>query len=52
MYRTFNCGVGLIIALEADKADQAIEILKGQGENVWKIGQIETSDDSNQVEIK
>ncbi|MDO6558656.1 phosphoribosylformylglycinamidine cyclo-ligase [Paraglaciecola chathamensis] len=52
MYRTFNCGVGLIIALEADKADQAIEILKDQGENVWKIGQIETSDDSNQVEIK
>jgi phosphoribosylformylglycinamidine cyclo-ligase len=52
MYRTFNCGVGMIIALEADKAEEAIQILRGQGENVWKIGHIESGDDTNQVEIK
>jgi phosphoribosylformylglycinamidine cyclo-ligase len=51
MYRTFNCGVGLIIALPEDKAQQALTILTELGENVWKIGQIEDTDDSQQVEI-
>ncbi|MEP0357137.1 MAG: phosphoribosylformylglycinamidine cyclo-ligase [Paraglaciecola sp.] len=51
MYRTFNCGVGLIIALPEEKAEQAIKILADLGENVWKIGHIEKSDTEQQVEI-
>ena len=51
MYRTFNCGVGLIIALPEDKAAQAIEILNNLGETAWKIGHIENSDSAQQVEI-
>jgi phosphoribosylformylglycinamidine cyclo-ligase len=51
MYRTFNCGVGLIIALPNEKAAQAIEILNNRGENAWQIGQIENSDAEQQVEI-
>jgi phosphoribosylformylglycinamidine cyclo-ligase len=51
MYRTFNCGVGLIIALPNDKAAQAIEILNALGENAWQIGHIENSEDEQQVEI-
>jgi phosphoribosylformylglycinamidine cyclo-ligase len=51
MYRTFNCGVGLIIALPNDKAAQAIEILNELGENAWQIGHIENSDSPQQVEI-
>lgn len=51
MYRTFNCGVGLIIALPSDKASQAIEILNKLGENAWQIGHIENSDSEQQVEI-
>lgn len=51
MYRTFNCGVGLIIALPNDKAAQAIEILNDLGENAWKIGHIENSNAEQQVEI-
>tara|TARA_R110000751_G_scaffold55346_1_gene118658 strand:+ start:49288 stop:50325 length:1038 start_codon:yes stop_codon:yes gene_type:complete len=51
MYRTFNCGVGLIIALPSDKAAQAIDILKDLGENAWQIGHIEKSDSEQQVEI-
>ncbi len=51
MYRTFNCGVGLIIALPSDKAAQAIELLNGLGENAWQIGHIENSDSEQQVEI-
>lgn len=52
MYRTFNCGVGLIIALPEEKAQQAIKILADLGENVWKIGHIEKGDSEQQVEIK
>ncbi len=51
MYRTFNCGVGLIIALPEQKVEQALAILAAQGENAWKIGHIEATDGTNQVEI-
>ena len=37
MYRTFNCGVGMIIALPAAEADKAIALLNDKGENAWKI---------------
>ena len=40
MYRTFNCGVGMVIALPADQAEAAIELLKSHGENAWLIGEI------------
>lgn len=32
MYRTFNCGVGMIVVVEQDKVDETIEILTAQGE--------------------
>ncbi|OUY08469.1 phosphoribosylformylglycinamidine cyclo-ligase [Acinetobacter populi] len=41
MYRTFNCGVGMIIAVDANDAKRTIEILTSQGETAWKIGEIE-----------
>ena len=40
MYRTFNCGVGMIIVVPADKVVQSIEILTANGENAWHIGAI------------
>lgn len=40
MYRTFNCGVGMIIAVPADKVAQSIEVLTAHGENAWHIGEI------------
>ena len=40
MYRTFNCGVGMIIALPADQLDKALALLKAEGENAWHIGHI------------
>ncbi|WP_417656846.1 phosphoribosylformylglycinamidine cyclo-ligase [Pseudidiomarina aestuarii] len=53
MYRTFNCGVGLIIALPAAQAEQAVSILRDNGENAWVIGQVaeRDSETSAQVEI-
>ena len=53
MYRTFNCGVGLVIALPQAQAEQAIDILKAEGENAWLLGEIADADaGEEQVEIK
>lgn len=51
MYRTFNCGVGMIIALPADRADEAIKQLQSTGESAWKIGTIKASSSDEQVVI-
>lgn len=53
MYRTFNCGVGLVIALPAEQAQKAIDILNQEGENAWLLGSIENAAaGEEQVEIK
>jgi phosphoribosylformylglycinamidine cyclo-ligase len=43
MWRTFNCGVGLIICTAAELATQAIQQLQDLGENAWQIGTIAQS---------
>lgn len=40
MYRTFNCGVGLVICVKAEQKQQALDSLKANGENAWVIGEI------------
>ena len=53
MYRTFNCGVGMIIALPADQLDKALALLKAEGENAWHIGHIaKAADGEEQVIIQ
>ena len=51
--RTFNCGVGMVIALPQSEVETALAILKQSGENAWLIGHIESAtDDEPQVIIK
>ncbi|AUH01630.1 phosphoribosylformylglycinamidine cyclo-ligase [Prodigiosinella confusarubida] len=52
MYRTFNCGVGMIIVLPAAQADNAIALLNNDGETAWKIGVITHTDTGETVVIK
>ncbi|ARN72970.1 phosphoribosylformylglycinamidine cyclo-ligase [Oceanicoccus sagamiensis] len=40
MYRTFNCGVGMVLAVANSDADKALAVLKAQGETPWVIGHI------------
>jgi phosphoribosylformylglycinamidine cyclo-ligase len=40
MLRTFNCGVGMVIAVSAAKADLALEILSDKGLSPWRIGEV------------
>jgi len=41
MYRTFNCGIGMVVCVAAANADNAMKILQNAGETVWKIGEIQ-----------
>ena len=53
MYRTFNCGVGMVIALPQADVEKALNVLRQAGENAWLIGQIESLNaDENQVIIR
>jgi len=41
MHRVFNCGIGMVLALEAGDAPRAVELLRRAGETVYEIGEIE-----------
>ncbi len=40
MLRTFNCGIGLVAVVAADRADALAELLTGAGETVRVLGQV------------
>lgn len=44
MYNTFNMGTGLVIAVDADKADEAVRILEENGEKAAVIGEIKAGE--------
>ncbi|MEE8482546.1 MAG: phosphoribosylformylglycinamidine cyclo-ligase, partial [Acidiferrobacterales bacterium] len=51
MYRTFNCGVGMVLAVSANDADETISLLQAAGETASVIGNIEKHDGAAIVEI-
>ncbi|MBR7073101.1 MAG: phosphoribosylformylglycinamidine cyclo-ligase, partial [Eubacterium sp.] len=40
MYNTFNMGTGIILAVDSDKADEAVRILNATGEKAAIVGEI------------
>lgn len=44
MYNTFNMGTGLVIAVDADKADEAVRILNANGDKAAVIGEIKSGE--------
>ena len=40
MFRTFNCGIGMVIIVEPDAAKNAVDFLNAQGESAWIAGSI------------
>ncbi|ALS98434.1 phosphoribosylformylglycinamidine cyclo-ligase [Lacimicrobium alkaliphilum] len=52
MYRTFNCGVGLLIAVPQEHAEAAVELLQAEGETAWLIGKVAPAEGGSQVEIR
>jgi phosphoribosylformylglycinamidine cyclo-ligase len=51
MYRTFNCGVGMVLALDAADAEKALKLLTAAGESATIIGHIESHAGEDQVVI-
>lgn len=43
MYRTFNCGIGMIVVVPAAQLEDAISLLTAEGENAWHVGNISES---------
>ncbi|TQV80964.1 phosphoribosylformylglycinamidine cyclo-ligase [Denitrobaculum tricleocarpae] len=40
MVRTFNCGIGMAVVCEAERAEGVTECLEAAGETVFRIGQV------------
>jgi phosphoribosylformylglycinamidine cyclo-ligase len=51
MYRTFNCGVGMLVILPTDQVDSALTLLNDLGEQAWIIGRIGKRDGQQPVMI-
>ncbi len=49
MLRTFNCGIGMVVAVAAADADEATALLEAAGETVYRIGRITAGDGAPQV---
>jgi phosphoribosylformylglycinamidine cyclo-ligase len=45
MYRTFNCGVGMVLCVAEADAGRTVEVLTAAGETAWCVGRIEAADD-------
>lgn len=40
MYRTFNMGIGMVLAVAENQVEEIIDRLNGMGESAWNIGEI------------
>ncbi|WP_254277358.1 phosphoribosylformylglycinamidine cyclo-ligase [Halomonas sp. 3H] len=53
MHRVLNCGIGMVVVVPAEKADQARAHLQAQGETVHRIGEIiARPGDGEQVQLE
>jgi len=51
MFRVFNCGIGFVIIVAADKVEMAKMLLKREGELAYEIGTIEAGGDEPEAVI-
>ncbi|MGL4386134.1 MAG: phosphoribosylformylglycinamidine cyclo-ligase [Snodgrassella alvi] len=52
MYRTFNCGIGMVLVVNAADAAEVQQFLQQQGETVYEIGVIRSrQNDEHQTQI-
>jgi len=49
MYRTFNCGVGMVVCVSEKDRDEAINSLESSGETAWKIGEVELKQEGSEI---
>ncbi len=52
MYRTFNCGIGMVVVVPVGDADAACDHLRASGEDARVIGTVESRQGSPEVSIR
>lgn len=50
MYRTFNCGVGMVLCVAQSEVANAVTLLEAAGHQTWELGAIVAG--SNEVELQ
>lgn len=51
MYRTFNCGVGMILVVDEQHAEQAIAHFNNSGESAFLLGEVKAGASEPQIHI-
>jgi phosphoribosylformylglycinamidine cyclo-ligase len=51
MLRVFNCGVGMVVVVAADKAEEAIALLRAHGETARRIGVLKAGEGRAAVRV-
>ncbi len=52
MFNTFNMGVGMSVVVPADQAEEALAILKENGEDAYVIGEIVVSESGEKIDLR
>jgi len=53
MYRTFNCGIGMVVIVAAEHAAEASKLLTDAGETVYRIGAVRPRNgDEHQTQVR
>ena len=52
MFRTFNCGIGMILIAAANDVERIVENLNSRGEDVFTIGRVIRAEGAQRVRIK
>jgi phosphoribosylformylglycinamidine cyclo-ligase len=51
MYRTFNCGVGMVLCVAEPDRTRCLQLLNAAGETAWTLGRIESAGGPASVRI-
>ncbi|PCJ18091.1 MAG: phosphoribosylformylglycinamidine cyclo-ligase [SAR86 cluster bacterium] len=51
MYRTFNCGLGMIICVSSEQAQQTLDVLNQESEQAFIIGSVNSRTDEDQPSV-
>ena len=52
MYRTFNCGVGMVIAVPADQVDATLALMEAESEVAFLMGEIQAGEGEPEVVLE
>ena len=50
MFNTFNMGIGMIVSVDKNDADKAVEVLNSAGEQAYVLGELVESDEGVIIE--